>query len=459
MLWLGPGSKTSWSSQTREPGRLCWSGPVKSAIALPDREVVAASPRGSSLVALVPAQVVAHKSTRAGGLESQLQHSNEGDGDAVIRLFGHLLAPEDRGLCLVTVDDGVVVAIEPAAEPVEGSLGGKTARILPGLLDVQVNGAFGDDFADPSADMDRICKEMLSFGVTGFVPTVVTSPAAAYAPVLAHLRRSPRPGEARVLGVHIEGPFISPAYRGTHREQQIRLPNIDEAARWVDEGDVRYVTLAPELPGALDLIAFLVKRGVRVSMGHTNATWDDARAAVESGASLATHLFNAMRPFKHRDPGVAGFVLATHTPAGLIGDGNHIAFETIQVVARIKAPDELVLVTDALSGLGMPPGRYVLAGCEYISDGTCGRLPDGTLSGSLLPLNKAIRNLVEKAGVDPSTAVRLATANAARVIGKEDTLGHVEKGRVADLVLVDEAWEVESTIVGGQLAYLAGAAQ
>jgi len=374
----------------------------------------------------------------------------------VIKLFGHLFAPRDCGLCLVTIDDGVVAGIEPVTDPVEGSLGSKSTRIVPGLLDVQVNGAFGDDFADPSADMDRICKGMLSFGVTGFVPTVVTSPAAAYGPVLAHLRRPPRPGEARVLGVHIEGPFINPAYPASHDERHIRLPNIDEAARWVEEGDIRLFTLAPELPGALDLVSFLVKRGVHVSMGHTNANWDDARAAVDSGASLVTHLFNAMRPFKHRDPGVVGFVLSTHTPASFIADGNPIAFETIQMLVRIKAPDELVLISDAIAGLGMPPGRYPLAGREYISDGTCGRLPDGTLCGSLLPMNRAIRNLVEKAGVDPSSAVRFATANAARVIGMEDTLGHVERGRVADLVLLDEAWEVESTIVSGELAYQAG---
>ena len=375
----------------------------------------------------------------------------------MIKLFGQLLAPEDRGLCLVSVEGGVVVAIEPAAEPIEGCLGDKATRILPGLLDIQVNGAFGDDFADPATDMDRICKGMLRFGVTGFVPTVVTSPAAAYGPVLANLRRPPRPGESRVLGVHIEGPFISPAYRGTHSEQHVRLPNIDEASRWLDEGDVRYLTLAPELAGSLDLVSFLVKRGVRVSMGHTNATWAEAGAAVEAGASMATHIFNAMRPFKHRDPGIAGFVLATHTPAGFIGDGNHIAFETIRMIVRIKGPDELVLVTDALAGLGMPPGKYMLGGDEYISDGTCGRLADGTLSGSLLPLNKAIRNVVEKAGVDPSTAVRLATANAARVIGMEDTLGRVEVGRGADIVLVDKDWEVRVTIVDGQLAYQAEA--
>jgi N-acetylglucosamine-6-phosphate deacetylase len=376
--------------------------------------------------------------------------------DVVIKLFGRLLAPEDRGLCLVTADDGVVVAIEPADGPVEGSLGSKTSRILPGLLDVQVNGAFGDDFADPSADMERICGGMLRFGVTGFVPTVVTSPAEAYGPVLRNLRRPARPGEARVLGVHIEGPFISPAFRGTHDDRQIRPPDWEEAERWLDDGDIRYVTIAPELPGALDLISRLVERGVRVSMGHTNATWGDAVAAVESGASLATHLFNAMRAFRHRDPGIAGFVLATHTPAGFIGDGNHLAFETIAMLARIKGPHELVLVTDALAGLGQPPGRYTLAGREYISDGTCGRLPDGTLSGSLLPLNKALRNVVEKAGVDPSAAVRMVTANAARVIGTESHMGRVQTGRVADLVLVDEDWEVEATILAGGLAYKAG---
>jgi N-acetylglucosamine-6-phosphate deacetylase len=359
------------------------------------------------------------------------------DVDVVIKLFGHLLAPEDRGHCLVSIENGIVAAIEPAAGPVPDCLGGMTTRILPGLLDVQVNGAFGDDFADPSADMDRICIGMLSFGVTGFVPTVVTSPPAAYEPVLANLRRSPRPGEARVLGVHIEGPFISRAFRGTHSEQQVRLPDVDEAARWLDEGDVSYVTLAPELAGALDLVSFLAGRGVRVSMGHTNATWAEAAAAVDAGAGMATHLFNAMRPLKHRDPGIAGYVLANHLPAGFIGDGNHIAFETIEMIARIKCPDELFLVTDALSGMGMPPGKYILAGREYISDGTCGRLADGTLSGSLLPLNKAIRNVVEEAGLDQSTAVRLATANAARAIGREETLGHVAVGRAADVVLVD----------------------
>lgn len=375
----------------------------------------------------------------------------------MIRLLGHLYAPEDRGLCLVTVEGNRIAAIDPAGVPVPSAIGGPAARILPGLIDIQVNGAFGDDFADPAARMDRICRELPRFGITGFVPTVVTSAPAAYAPALANLRRPPAAGEARVLGLHIEGPYISPKHPGTHDPAQLRLPDVREAASWLGSGDVAYVTLAPELPGALPLIEFLVRQGVRVSMGHTDATWDEASAAADAGAGLATHLFNAMRPLRHRDPGIAGYVLASHLPAGFIGDGNHLAFETIRLIAKIKAPDELVLVTDALAGLGMPPGRYWLAGREYVSDGTCGRLPDGTLSGSLLPLNKAIRNIVEAAGLEPSVAVRFATLNPARVLGVDGSYGRVEVGRTADLAVVDEAWDVLATIAGGTMAYEANA--
>ena len=381
----------------------------------------------------------------------------------MIRLFGHLYAPEDRGLCLVTVEDGHIVAIEPRAapgaipaaeaEPGPDVIGGPTNLILPGLLDIQVNGAFGDDFADPAADMPRICRDMTRFGVTGFVPTIVTSPQAAYAPALANLHRTATAGEARVLGVHIEGPFISPKQPGTHDPAQLRLPDIREAEGWLNTGDIAYVTLAPELPGARPLIEFLVRYGVRVSMGHTDATWGEAAAAVDAGAGQATHLFNAMRPLRHRDPGVAGFVLASSVRAGFIGDGNHIAFETIRMIAKAKAPDEMFLVTDALAGLGMPPGRYLLAGREYISDGTCGRQADGTLSGSLLPLNRALGNLVRKVGLEPSLAVRLATLNPARVLGLDGSLGRVEVGRSADLALVDEDWDVVATIAGGAVAF------
>jgi N-acetylglucosamine-6-phosphate deacetylase len=373
----------------------------------------------------------------------------------VIELFGHLYAPDDRGLCAVTVDGGRIVSIRPGDEPPEGSLGGPETRILPGLIDIQINGAFGGDFSDPAADIASICKRLPQFGVTSFVPTIVTSAPGIYAPALANLRHTPASGEARVLGVHIEGPFISPAYRGAHDPVHLRLPSIDEASTWLEAGDVLWLTLAPELPGALSLIEFLVQHGVRVSIGHTDATWSQTAAGFDAGATLATHLFNAMRPLRHRDPGVAGFVLASGLIAGFIGDGNHVAFEALRMVARIKAPDELVLITDALAGLGMPPGRYLVAGREYDSDGTAGRLLDGTLTGSLLPLDRALRNMVENVGLEPAIAVKLASLNPARALGLDGTLGRVEVGRAADLVVVERDWQVQATVAGGSLAYLA----
>ena len=378
-----------------------------------------------------------------------------GNPDGAVRLFGHLYAPHDRGMCVVTVAGGEITAVEQASAPPEGALGGPRSRILPGLIDIQINGAFGHDFSEADADMDSICRRMPQFGVTAFVPTIVTSAPEVYAPALANLRRSPIAGESRVLGVHIEGPFISPAYRGAHDPTRLRLPSIDEAAGWLEAGDILWLTLAPELPGALSLVRFLVDRGIRVSIGHTDATWEQAAAAVGAGATLATHLFNAMRPLRHRDPGVVGYVLATGLTAGFIADGNHVGFETLRMVARAKAPDELVVITDALTGLGMPPGRYVVAGHEYDSDGTAGRLLDGTLTGSLLPLNLAVRNLVDRVGLDPAVAVRMATLNPARALGLDGEIGRVEVGRTADLALVDDEWCVQATIAGGRIAWLA----
>jgi len=375
--------------------------------------------------------------------------------DPVIELFGRLYAPDDRGLSMVRVEDGVITSIAPASAPTAGALGGHGWRIVPGLLDIQLNGAFGHDFADPAADLGLVGRGLPRFGVTGYVPTIVTSAPAAYGPALANLRRRPQPGEARPLGAHLEGPCLSPRHPGTHDPALLRAPDVTEARSWLEGGDVLYVTLAPEIPGALPLIAFLADRGVRVSMGHTDATWAEAEAAVAAGASQATHLFNAMRPLRHRDPGIAGFVLATHLPAGVIADGHHLAFEMLRVVARAKGPDEAFLVTDGLSGLGLPPGTYRLANREYVSDGTVGRLADGTLSGSLLPLNRALRNLVDRVGLEPAQAVRMATLNPARTLGLDGSLGRIEVARTADVVLLDESWEVQATIIGGRLAYAA----
>jgi N-acetylglucosamine-6-phosphate deacetylase len=375
----------------------------------------------------------------------------------VIRVFGDLFDPDARGLSIVTVDGGIVTAIEPTTSGQAARadvLGGPRSRIVPGLIDAQMNGAFGQDFTDPEADLSVACHGLPRFGVTAFVPTIVSSAPEVYGPALANLRREPVAGEARVLGAHLEGPFISAEYAGTHDPRQLRPPSIEEAAAWLEAGDIRYVTLAPELRGAIELIEFLAKHGVRVALGHSGADWAAAEVAARAGATLVTHVFNAMGPLRHRDPGLVGYALASHLTAGFIADGNHLAFDTIRLLAGVKAPDELMLVTDALAGLGMPPGRYPLGDREYTSDGTAGRLDDGTLSGSLLPLNLALRNLVEAVGLEPAAAIRFATLNPTRALGLEASAGRVEVGGPADLAVLDERWDVEATVSGGALAYV-----
>lgn len=369
-------------------------------------------------------------------------------------LFGRLLAPDDRGMCVVRVADGRVAAIEPAAAPPPEAIGDRASRIIPGLIDIQVNGAFGHDFSDPAADLPFVARALPGLGVTTFLPTVITSRPERTLRSLKALeagRARLDASAARVPGVHLEGPFLAPAYRGTHDPAVIRAPDLAEALSWLDAAAVRIVTMAPELPGALAVLKALDAQKVRVAIGHSGATWDEAAAAADAGAALGTHLFNAMRPFHHRDPGVAGFLLASGLPVSVIADGRHLALETVALVARAVGPRRLITITDALAGLGMRRGPFMLAGEAVHSDGTVAHRADGTLSGSVLPLPLALRNLVA-AGISEPDAVRTATSNPAQLLGLSAELGQVAVGRPADLVVLDEAWSVTAALVGGELA-------
>jgi len=368
-----------------------------------------------------------------------------------MQLFGRLYTPADSGLCELTIEGPRIAAIERAGAPSPGSIGDAGARIVPGLIDIQVNGAFGQDFSDPAADVDLAARGLPRFGVTGFLPTIITSPLERYLPCLRNLDRPDGVG-ARVLGVHLEGPFLSPAHPGTHDPAALRAPDADLLEGWLESGSVRIVTLAPELDGALPIIERLRARGIVAALGHSDAHWAEGAAAGAAGAALGTHLFNAMRPLHHRDPALPGFLLASSLPVSVIADGIHLAPETLQLVGRVKAPDELIVITDALAGLGMPEGPYELAGRTFLSDGVVGRLADGTLSGSVLPLNRALRNLV-RAGLEPAAAVQAATANPARLLQQPGVEGVLRRGGPADAVLLDEQWEVLATVIGGELAY------
>ena len=319
---------------------------------------------------------------------------------------------------------------------------------VPGIVDLQVNGFGGVDFLDADADGYRRAGEaLLETGVTAYLPTLITSPEQQ---ILAAMSEVPvSEARPRILGMHLEGPFLSPNRLGTHEASSRRDPDLALLDRLLDSGPVRLMTLAPELPGATELIDRLLERGVAVSLGHTDATAEQANAAFDRGARSVTHLYNAMRPFLHRDPGIVGAALARDDViVGIIVDGIHLAPETVRVTWR-AAREQLALVTDAITGAGVADGSYSLGNLDVrVHEGTV-RGPDGVLAGSVLTMDEAVRNL-HALGVPFEEAVAAATSTPARVLG-EPNLGRIDVGLPADLVVLNEGLEIERVLVGGEV--------
>jgi N-acetylglucosamine-6-phosphate deacetylase len=316
----------------------------------------------------------------------------------------------------------------------------------PGFVDLQVNGFAGVDFLEADADGYRRASEaLLETGVTGFLATFITADEDH---LLAALQTVPRRlNGARVLGVHLEGPFVAPERLGIHPASARRDPDVELLERLVSAGPVRLVTLAPERPGADDLIEFLRGRAVTVSCGHSDATSDEATAAFDRGVRTVTHLFNAMRPFLHRDPGIAGAALARDDVViQIILDGAHLAPETARVVWRAAA-GRVALVTDAVAGAGDSDGTYSLGGLEIeIRDGVS-RGPDGSLAGTTIRMIDAVRNL-HALGVPLADALDAATAVPARVIGMP-SVGRLDVDQLADVVVLNDNLDVDRVFVRG----------
>ncbi len=339
----------------------------------------------------------------------------------------------------VEVEDGRVAAV--------GIGGGGRGVAVPGFVDLHIHGFGGVDFA--SADVGeyrRAGAALLEHGVTAFRPTFVTAPEDELA---ASLREVPDEDVGpRVLGCHLEGPFLSPARLGMHPADARRDPDLSLLERLLAAGPVVHMTLAPELAGALEMLDALVERGVVVACGHTNATAAEAHAAFDRGASHVTHLFNAMRPFAHRDPGIAGAALARDgVTVELILDGNHVADDAARVAWR-AAPGRVALVSDAIAAAGVGDGRWRLGAVDVeVRDGVVRRL-DGVLAGSVLTMREAVRNLV-RLGATLEAAVDAATRVPARTARRPE-LGTLSPGAVADVVVVDDSLEIERVLVGGE---------
>jgi N-acetylglucosamine-6-phosphate deacetylase len=355
----------------------------------------------------------------------------------------------DRGT--IVIENGRISAVHRSALR-DGNLPETVidAEIVsPGMIDLQVNGAIGREVGPNPADIEAISRWMPSTGVTAWLPTVVTADASFYPQVFAAWEAIDRGAGAVPLGYHLEGPFLSPERKGAHQLRYIEAASDELFASWLGEPSIALVTLAPERAGGIERIRALVERGILTSVGHTNATYEELRAGLDAGAIKATHLFNAMSPMHHRQPGAMIAVMTDdRVTAGLIPDGVHSHPATVRLALAAKGVDRIAIVSDMMEACGYGPGVYGIGGQEVTVDETSARLKDGTLAGSILTMDQAMRNLVAWTDVTIPQALHMATAVPARLLG-DPSRGAIVAGARADLTLWTSELDVATTYVGG----------
>ena len=354
------------------------------------------------------------------------------------------------------VGEGDVYHSSPSLVVIDG----QGHKIAPGFIDMHVHGADGADVMDGTvSSLESIAIFHARHGTTGFLPTTLTASVAqlrASMQAARDLQHMSYQG-ASVLGVHLEGPFIERSKKGAQNPDYIQNPAVDAVATLLDgQLDlVKKITIAPDVPNAVDAIAWLTSHGVIASLGHSDATYACAHQAILAGASHGTHLFNAMRGIHHRDGGLAGAcLLHDEVLCELIADGHHVAPEMMQLAFRLKGKDRLALITDAIAATGKPDGEYQLGGLKVSVHGEISLLEDGkTLAGSTLTMDRAVKNMVEQVGVNLSDALYMASATPANALGFGDCKGQIEQGFDADFVVLDEQLRIVATYVDGREIY------
>jgi len=376
------------------------------------------------------------------------------------RAFTPIAELADVGILL---RDGMIESIGPREAMTlpsggqEVSAPDKTA--VPGFIDVHIHGAGGHDVMEGTAEaLTAVTSKVARHGTTSMVATTVTASPddtlRSIEGIAKYIGTQHEGGQARaeVLGLHFEGPFINPARRGVHPPEWIKLPSAELLEKFLQAaaGNAQILTIAPELLGAAPCIDAARKAGLVVAMGHTDATYEQARAAMVRGARHAVHVYNAMRPFSHRDSGVIGAVLTSpEVSAELIADGVHVDEAAMRLLLQAKGAGGVVLISDGISATGMPDGKYTLGQFEVtVSGGVC-RNAEGKLAGSTLTLDRALRNIVSL-GASLGDAVRMLTANPAALLGLEFKKGALRAGADADLVLLDEKLHVSQVFVRGE---------
>lgn len=359
----------------------------------------------------------------------------------------------------VWISNGKLKRIEPSQvlDKIESDaelIDGNGMWLIPGMIDVHIHGANGYDMMDGTEDsIQEVSRACAATGCTSFLATSVSSTIEDLLNMIRSVKSViGREQGARIAGIHLEGPYLNPKRKGMQNEKYLRHPNLEEMKCVFQEAGslIKMVTIAPELPGGLELISFLKEQGVVIAVAHSDATYEEAKLAFAAGASHVTHCFNGMRPIHHRDPGliVAAFE-EPHVSLQAIVDQVHLHPAIVRLMHRLKGPEGMVLITDALQAMGLGDGNYIFGGHHVTVSEGIARLADGTLASSTVTMNEALR-LTEANGISMEDAVHMASTTPARILGLSHK-GKIEVGYDADLVLMDERYQVQWTMIEGKL--------
>jgi N-acetylglucosamine-6-phosphate deacetylase len=361
----------------------------------------------------------------------------------------------------VEIEQGMITAISSSDSDNKDAskaevIDAKGLIVTPGLIDIHIHGCAGADTMDASLEaLSAISSHLPRHGVTSFYATTVTNSRANLQTAMEAISafQEQVPG-ARLLGAHVEGPYINIEYKGAQNPEYFREPDPVEYHAWIKKGVVKLMTVAPEIPGAGELLRYCRAHNVELAIGHSNAAYDQVVAAADAGVRQATHLFNGMLGLHHRRPGTAGGALSDERIyAQVIVDGIHLHPAIVDMAVKLKGIDRTILITDAMRAAGLPDGAYELGGQKVFVREGAARIENGSLAGSTLMLDRAVRNIMTFTGLDFAHAVQMATRVPAEAMGIEDQYGIIQVGANADLAFFDDEHQVAASMVAGEFKY------
>jgi N-acetylglucosamine-6-phosphate deacetylase len=359
----------------------------------------------------------------------------------------------------VVLENGKIIEISDSPlkpEPGSKQINAGSNYLCPGFIDIHLHGALGKDTMDGDLDSLQLMSQYCgSKGVTSFFPTTWAADSQAITQVIENfIKYHQNLSGAHAIGLHIEGPYINSKYRGAQSKKSIRNPEPAEYERWFDSKVVKLITCAPEIPGGMEFVRSAVECGIRISIGHSGATFDQVIEAAKNGATQATHLFNGMEGLHHRDPGTVGGLLEDNRiVVQIICDGIHLHPAVVDLIIRMKTSRKTILITDSICGAGLPDGDYEINGNSISVKNGIARNPEGSLAGSTLPLDTAVRNTVKYTRKPLEEIIPMVTTTPAIEMGLSKTKGYIQPGYDADLVLLRKDLSIEKTIVSGQIVF------